>query len=225
MVCPSCEQTSEEENISIQVFSFFFFVFPSSIWLMLASSLLQYEEILHQETQTPIRDLTLRSCILFQDALCSSSELRDMLGHVQSCFVHQAQDWKWPCCDFFEVVHSLSAWQRSSHSLSPFWVYNSVPLGMSLKTLDLRIFFSLKLPEETLQDFILLVFKHFTLDTVIRILDSRHTFWWEKRILWIDFVSFWQKQWSSNQRGVRNHKSLVISPREAKGWLKTASAY
>lgn len=67
-----------------------------------------------------------------------------MLGHVQSCFVHQAQDWKWPCCDFFEVVRSLSAWQRSSHSLSPFCVYNSVPLGMSLKTLDLRIFFFLE---------------------------------------------------------------------------------
>ena len=54
----------------------------------------------------------------------------------------------------------------------------------------------------------------------LTLLDSRQDFWWEKRSLWTDFVPFWQKYHPSNQRGVRNYKSLVISTQRGQSLTK-----
>lgn len=109
----------------------------------------------------------------------------------------------WPAwgCKSFSVSPrgGLSHLQFDTYLWFPFTIFChlSAPCFHAFKTLDHMIS---KIPLTWSDPG---VFSPYTLD-------SRQDFWWEKRILWIDSVSFWQKHHPSNQRGVKNYKSLVI---------------
>ena len=134
--------------------------------------------------------------------------LRGLIS-AQMCFVRLA----WGCqvlqCESMGWVIKSLVWHRPCHSNSPFSVIYSVPVCMSLEPWakgSLRSLPTLNTSDPESSPFMLF--------------DSRQNFWWEQRIFWTDFVPFWQKYHPSNQRGVRNYKSLVISTQRGQNLTK-----
>lgn len=121
------------------------------------------------------------------------------LKSAQMCFVHPAQGCKSPSMGVLEIGHWVSSLTQTLSFPFTVVIYPALvctTLGPWTRGL-LRSLLTLNIsdPESVFS---------------LLILDSSRDFWWEKRILWTAFVPFWQKYHPSNQRGVRNYKSLVI---------------
>lgn len=121
------------------------------------------------------------------------------LNSAQMCFIQPAWGCKSPSTGVLGVGHRV---QVDTDPVTPFH-HSVICPALVCKTLgpwtrgSLRSLLTLNVSDPKSSPF--------------TFLDSRQDFWWDKRILWTDFVPFWQKYHPSNQRGVRNYKSLVIS--------------